>query len=101
MKNIKTLAILNAVFFLVHLVLSRFFPSADPFILPVVMLLTGLSFLTLLSLQDPLRDRFLARSTLGARAWPPSSSMKACGFCHLKRTTGACIATVLSISNIE
>ncbi|MFD2147067.1 FtsW/RodA/SpoVE family cell cycle protein [Mucilaginibacter antarcticus] len=28
------------------------------------MILTGLSFLTLLSLQDPLRDRFLAKDTL-------------------------------------
>ncbi|RYD99704.1 MAG: cell cycle protein, partial [Sphingobacteriales bacterium] len=35
----------------------------DQLILPVLMLLTGLSFLTLLSLQDPLRDRFLAQST--------------------------------------
>ena len=51
-------------FFLVHAMLGRFFPAADPILLPVVMLLTGLSFLTLLSLQDPLRDRFLARSTL-------------------------------------
>ena len=33
-------------------------------ILPVLMLLTGLSLLTLLSLQDPLRDRFLAQNTL-------------------------------------
>ncbi|WP_217452204.1 FtsW/RodA/SpoVE family cell cycle protein [Mucilaginibacter humi] len=33
-------------------------------ILPFIMVLTGLSFLTLLSLQDPLRDRFLAKDTL-------------------------------------
>jgi cell division protein FtsW (lipid II flippase) len=49
-------------FFLLHLLLSVRFPQADGFVLPVVMLLTGLSLLTLLSLQDPLRDRFLARS---------------------------------------
>ncbi|MDB5250958.1 MAG: cell cycle protein [Flaviaesturariibacter sp.] len=51
-------------FFLVHLLLSWRFPSADQLILPVVMLLTGISLITLLSLQDPLRDRFLGRSTL-------------------------------------
>jgi len=51
-------------FFLLHLFLSWRFKTADPFILPLVMLLTGFSLLTLLSLQDPLRDRFLARSTL-------------------------------------
>ncbi len=52
-----------AVFFLVHILLSFRFKNADPIILPVLMLLTGLSFLTLFSLQDPLRDRFLAQST--------------------------------------
>lgn len=51
-------------FFLLHLVLSLKFPRADQFILPVIMVLTGLSILTLLSLQDPLRDRFFAKSTL-------------------------------------
>lgn len=51
-------------FFLLHLFLSFRFPSADQLILPVVMLLTGISFLTLLSLQDPLRDRFFGKSTL-------------------------------------
>ena len=53
-----------AAFLLLHLFLSFRFPQADQLILPVLMLLIGLSFLTLLSLQDPLRDRFLARSTL-------------------------------------
>lgn len=52
-------------FLLLHLFLSLRFPQADQLVLPVVLLLTGISFLTLLSLQDPLRDRFLARSTLG------------------------------------
>jgi cell division protein FtsW (lipid II flippase) len=51
-------------FALLHIFLSRRLPGTDPFLLPVLMLLTGLSFLTLLSLQDPLRDRFLAHSTL-------------------------------------
>lgn len=53
-----------AAFFLLHIFLSIGFPRADQLILPVVMLLTGISFLTLLSLQDPLRDRFLAQNTL-------------------------------------
>jgi cell division protein FtsW (lipid II flippase)/cell division protein FtsI/penicillin-binding protein 2 len=51
-------------FILAHLVLSWKFATADQWILPFIMLLTGLSFLTLLSLQDPLRDRFLAQDTL-------------------------------------
>jgi cell division protein FtsW (lipid II flippase) len=51
-------------FWLVHLIFSVKFASADQLILPFVMLLTGISFLTLLSLQDPLRDRFLAKDTL-------------------------------------
>lgn len=50
-------------FLLLHIILTASFPNADQLILPVLMLLTGLSFLTLLSLQDPLRDRFLAQST--------------------------------------
>lgn len=53
-----------ASFWLLHLLLSIRFPQADQFILPVIMVLTGLSFLTLFSLQDPLRDRFFAKSTL-------------------------------------
>lgn len=50
-------------FVLLHLFLSWKFPQSDQFLLPILMLLTGISFLTLLSLQDPLRDRFLAKST--------------------------------------
>ncbi|GAB4092131.1 FtsW/RodA/SpoVE family cell cycle protein [Flaviaesturariibacter terrae] len=50
-------------FWLLHAFLSRRLRGTDPFVLPILMLLTGLSFLTLLSLQDPLRDRFLARSS--------------------------------------
>ncbi|WP_121357161.1 FtsW/RodA/SpoVE family cell cycle protein [Flavisolibacter nicotianae] len=57
-------AVFFAGFFLLHLFLSLRFPSADQLILPVLMLLTGISFLTLLSLQDPLRDRFFGKSTL-------------------------------------
>lgn len=51
-------------FLLMHLILSWKFNTADQLILPVIMLLTGISFLTLLSLQDPLRDRFLAKDSL-------------------------------------
>jgi cell division protein FtsW (lipid II flippase) len=51
-------------FVIIHLLLSWKFSSADQLLLPVVMMLAGLSLLTLLSLQDPLRDRFLARDTL-------------------------------------
>ncbi|HYJ64153.1 MAG TPA: FtsW/RodA/SpoVE family cell cycle protein, partial [Parafilimonas sp.] len=51
-------------FFIIHIFLSIRFKEADQLILPVIMILTGLSFLTLLSLQDPLRDRFLAKDTL-------------------------------------
>ncbi len=57
-------AVFFSAFFLLHLLLSIRFPGADQLILPVLMLLTGLSFITLLSLQDPLRDRFLAKNTL-------------------------------------
>jgi hypothetical protein len=53
-----------AAFLFVHLLLSWKFSTSDQLILPVVMILTGLSFLTLLSLQDPLRDRFLAKDML-------------------------------------
>jgi cell division protein FtsW (lipid II flippase) len=61
--------IITAGFFLlfltVHIFLSARFPNADPVLLPVLMLLTGLSFLTLFSLQDALRDRFLAKTMAG------------------------------------
>jgi cell division protein FtsW (lipid II flippase) len=51
-------------FWLLHLLLAFKFKNADQIILPVLMILTGLSFITLFSLQDPLRDRFFAKSTL-------------------------------------
>jgi cell division protein FtsW (lipid II flippase)/cell division protein FtsI/penicillin-binding protein 2 len=51
-------------FFIIHILLSIRFPETDQLILPMVMLLTGISFLTLLSLQDPLRDRFFAKDSL-------------------------------------
>ncbi|SFH05756.1 FtsW/RodA/SpoVE family cell cycle protein [Pedobacter insulae] len=51
-------------FLLIHLILSWKFKEVDQMILPVIMLLTGISFLTLLSLQDPLRDRFLAKDSI-------------------------------------
>ena len=50
-------------FFLLHFVLTIRFKEADQLLLPVIMILVGLSLLTLFSLQDPLRDRFLAKST--------------------------------------
>jgi cell division protein FtsW (lipid II flippase) len=53
-----------ASFWLLHLILSFRFPKADQLILPAMMVLTGLSFVTLFSLQDPLRDRFFSKSTL-------------------------------------
>ena len=51
-------------FLLVHLLLTAKFPDADQLILPVLMFFGGISLLTLLSLQDPLRDRFFAKDTL-------------------------------------
>jgi len=50
-------------FLFLHLVFSIRSPGTDQLLLPVIMILTGLSFITLFSLQDPLRDRFLAKST--------------------------------------
>ncbi len=50
-------------FLLLHLIFTIRFPKTDQLLLPVIMILTGLSLITLFSLQDPLRDRFLAKST--------------------------------------
>jgi cell division protein FtsW (lipid II flippase) len=50
-------------FIILHIIMSIWFKQADQFVLPVIMVITGLSFITLLSLQDPLRDWFLAKST--------------------------------------
>ena len=50
-------------FIMLHVIMSIWFKQTDQLILPVVMIITGLSFITLLSLQDPLRDWFLAKST--------------------------------------
>ncbi|MEO7444255.1 MAG: FtsW/RodA/SpoVE family cell cycle protein [Ferruginibacter sp.] len=57
-------ALFLGAFLLLHVILIFKFPEADQFILPALMLLTGISLLTLLSLQDPLRDRFLAQNTI-------------------------------------
>jgi len=51
-------------FFIMHGLLSLKFPVTDQVILPLIMILTGISFLMLLSIQDPLRDRFLAKDSL-------------------------------------
>src|SRR4029078_3557036 len=48
---------------LVHIIMSIWFKNSDQLILPVIMVRPGLSFVTLLSLQDPLRDWFLAKNT--------------------------------------
>jgi cell division protein FtsW (lipid II flippase) len=53
-----------ACFFILHFILSWKFPETDQIILPLIMILTGISFLTLLGLQDPLRDRFFAKDSL-------------------------------------
>lgn len=50
-------------FLLLHIVFTIRSAGTDQLLLPVIMILTGLSFITLFSLQDPLRDRFLAKST--------------------------------------
>jgi hypothetical protein len=73
-------------FFIVHLVLSARFEQADQLILPMIMVLTGLSFLTLLSLQDPLRDRFLARDTLNY-LWIGFAAMLCLLFLNMRRFT--------------
>jgi cell division protein FtsW (lipid II flippase)/cell division protein FtsI/penicillin-binding protein 2 len=52
-----------ASFLLLHFIFSIRLPGPDQLLLPVIMILTGLSFITLFSLQDPLRDRFLVKST--------------------------------------
>ncbi|HZY40279.1 MAG TPA: FtsW/RodA/SpoVE family cell cycle protein [Mucilaginibacter sp.] len=51
-------------FFIIHFILNIRFSESDQLILPMVMLLTGISLLTLLSMQDPLRDRFFAKDSL-------------------------------------
>jgi cell division protein FtsW (lipid II flippase) len=51
-------------FLFIHVVLTTRFPQADQMILPILMLMTGISFLTLFSLQDPVRDRFLVADTV-------------------------------------
>jgi cell division protein FtsW (lipid II flippase) len=51
-------------FFIMHGLLNLKFPATDQVILPLIMILTGISFLMLLSIQDPLRDRFFAKDSL-------------------------------------
>ncbi|MEI6949248.1 FtsW/RodA/SpoVE family cell cycle protein [Paraflavisolibacter sp. H34] len=58
-----TVAVFLLSFLVVHILLTLRFPAADQLVLPVLMVLTGISFVTLLSLQDPLRDRFLGQGT--------------------------------------
>ena len=58
------LGVFFGAFLLLHILLSVRFANADQLLLPVLMLLTGFSLITLFSLQDPLRDRFLSKSTM-------------------------------------
>lgn len=73
-------------FLLVHLLLTAKFQDADQLILPILMFFSGLSLLTLLSLQDPLRDRFLARDTL---------------FYLLAGLTGLCVLLFINIKKLN
>ena len=50
-------------FLLLHIIFTLRSQGTDQLLLPIIMILTGFSFITLFSLQDPLRDRFLAKST--------------------------------------
>lgn len=43
-------------FFILHLVLRRGNPNADPYLLPCIMMLSGIGAMMLFSLKDPLRD---------------------------------------------
>jgi cell division protein FtsI/penicillin-binding protein 2/cell division protein FtsW (lipid II flippase) len=50
------LALLMAGFFVLHAVLRRSGASADPYILPCALMLSGLGAMILFSIKDPLRD---------------------------------------------
>lgn len=43
-------------FFVLHMILRRRAPAADPFVLPCVLILAGLGAISLFSIKDPLRD---------------------------------------------
>ena len=47
-----------AAFFLVHALLRKAAPGADPFLLPLVALLSGLGLMLVYSVKDPYRDTF-------------------------------------------
>ncbi len=70
-------------FYLVHALWrwKRF--GGDPLLLPVVHLLTGLSLLMMLSIPDPLRDRFLAWDT----AWGVAVGVLVLGGVALRNPT--------------
>ena len=88
-------------FLLVHLLLSVRFTTSDQLILPVVMILTGLSFLTLLSLQDPLRDRFLAKDML-VYLGMGLGAMVVMLFIHMRRfTTDNWVYRMLVFKNVR
>ena len=51
-------AAFGLVFWLVHAVLRKAAPSADPFLLPLVALLSGFGLMMVYSVKDPYRDTF-------------------------------------------
>ena len=52
-------ALLIAAFFFLHFLLRKRAPAADPFMLPSVMVICGLSAIVLFSIKDPLRDTYV------------------------------------------
>jgi len=52
-------------FLAVHIILRKAAPDADPFLLPLVALLTGVGLIMLYTVQDPLRDTFV----FGRQVW--------------------------------
>jgi len=48
--------LLVCVFWIVHFATTRYKPNADPFIVPLVLLLAGIGVIMVFSVKDPLRD---------------------------------------------
>lgn len=51
-------ALLLVVFWILHLALSRYQPDAEPYLLPMVLLLSGIGLIMVYSVKDPYRDSF-------------------------------------------
>jgi cell division protein FtsW (lipid II flippase) len=47
---------------LIHFVLKKVVPAADPFLLPIIVVLSGFGLMVSLSVHDPLRDTFAFNS---------------------------------------